>query len=278
MNISRSLLLLVLTGLLTACAGLSVEDVYQSPSFSHQDTQLTGMTWTTLSGRSRVELDNPNPFGVPISKLAAELWLDGEPWLNLGAPQLNGLAANASTELDFDWRITIPGLMERARDAYRSGAADLELRLVSTLDVPVIGSRQLDWQHAFTVPVPRAPSVRLADWRVEDLSLSNITLSLDLQITNPNRFELAAGPWTIQANASGRQVSTLSLGQVSLPADNSQTHRTKVTLDFADLGPSLINTLRSRQWPSNMTLDWRGDMASPDLGLDLPALEGEVSL
>lgn len=274
----RTLVLIPLVATLAGCAGLAIEDIYEPPTFSHDRTRLTGLDWSSLTGRSTVELHNPNPVSLPISRFEAELWLDGEPWIDLGAPQLDGLAAEASTRLDFDWDLSVSGLAERARAAYDAGEAVLELRLNPTLEVPVLGARQVDWQHSFTVPVPKAPRVRLVDWQVESLSLSEITVALDLEIDNPNRFNLSAGPWDLAVVAGDRRITSLNLDAIGLSAGEQHMQRSRVTLGFGALGPNLLTSLRSGQWPRDLSLDWQGRMSSPELGLELPSLEGRLSM
>lgn len=277
MNKWRTVLVVPAALVLAACAGLSLENAYQSPTFDHQQTRLTGLTWNSLQGRSTVELHNPNPFGLPVSKLQAGLWLEGEHWLDLETPRLDGLAGDAATVLAFDWEMSVPGLIERARAAYEAGAADLELRLVSTFDVPVLGERQVNWRHGFTQPVPKTPSVRMAGWELESLSLSQITLNLDLQLSNPNRFSLATGPWSLKATASERELSGVNLDPLSIPAGETRQHRTRLTLSTGQLGPALLHALRSGNWPESLSMEWRGQVSSPELGLDLPPLEGRVA-
>ncbi|MHA7881258.1 MAG: LEA type 2 family protein [Saccharospirillum sp.] len=264
--------------ILTGCAGFSVDDAFRQPTFDHQSTRLTGLTWTGLTGRSVIELKNPNPYGLPISQFKAQLWLADEPWIDLDSPQVSGLAANGSTAVDIGWSLAAAGLVQRISNAYQAGEAELELRLTPVFDVPVLGPRSFDFAHRFTVPIPQIPRVQLADWRVESVSFTELTLGLDLLIDNPNRFNLATSPIQLDINSGNQRLSRLGLGSLQLDSGESQRRSTEVTLSFADLGMSLVNALRTGAWPENLALDWQGGMSSPDLGLNLPALDGRVSL
>jgi hypothetical protein len=222
-------------------------------------------------------MTNSNAYRLPITEFAAQLWLDGEPWIDLGTPTLSGLAARSSTTVEFDWTVTAAGLLQRARDAYTAGEANLELRLRPTLTVPLLGARQLDWSHDFTVPVPKSPQVQLADWRIEDIGFTSVSMALDLIVTNPNRFDLATGPFDLGVTADGQNLSRMQLSGMEVGAGASKRQTTTVTLGFGGLGISVLEALRSGEWPSTLGLNWSGNMNSPDLGLDLPALTGSVS-
>ena len=273
-SLSVGLLLVILTG----CAGFSVDDAFKQPTFDHQSTRLTGLTWTGLTGSSVIQLNNPNPYNLPIAEIKAQLWLADEPWIDLDSPQITGLSANGSTSVDIGWSLAAAGLVQRISNAYQAGEAELELRLTPTYDVPVLGPRSFDFAHRFTVPVPQVPKIQLADWRVESVSLTELTLGLDLLIDNPNRFNLATSPIQLDINSGNQRLSRLGLGQLQLDSRESRRQSTQVTLSFADLGLSLVNALRTGTWPENLSLDWQGGMSSPDLGLNLPALDGRVAL
>lgn len=275
----RTLLFSVATlFVLTGCAGLGVGDVYRAPSFQHQSSQLTSLSFQQLDGRSRINIRNPNAYSLPVQSLQAELWLDGEPWLQLDSPPISGLAAGRSTTVELDWSVAVAGLLSRVSNAYEAGEVELTLHLAPTVDVPVLGPRQLQWQHAFVVPVPQLPKVQLADWRVRDASLTSLTLELDLLLDNPNRFGLDTGPIQLALRNGNAPVSAVRLDALSLAADSEQAQSTQLTLDYSDLGLTIARALTGGGWPNNLGLSWSAPLRSPDLGLDLPAFSGEVAL
>ncbi|MFG1496000.1 LEA type 2 family protein [Saccharospirillum sp. HFRX-1] len=263
---------------LAGCANLGVDEVYQSPTFQHQGSQLTALSWQQLDGRSRVIIDNPNAYSLPIQSLSAELWLNGEPWLQLDSPPISGLPAGRSTTVDLDWSLAVSGVFDRVANAYENGEVELTLHLSPTVNVPVLGSRQLQWQQAFAVPVPRLPKVQLADWRVDSINLTSVTLELDLLLDNPNRFGLSTGPVELAVRQGSTPMSAVSLSPVSMGAGEKRMQSTRLRLDYGDLGSTLISALRDGTWPSNLQLQWSAPVRSPDLGLDLPDFVGEVAL
>jgi len=263
---------------LAGCAGLGVDDVYRSPTFQYESSQLTALSWQQLDGRSRIVIENPNSYSLPIQSLRAELWLDGEPWLQLDSPAISGLPAGRSTTVDLDWSLAVSGLIDRVTDAYDNGEVELMLHLSPTVNVPVMGSRQLQWQHAFVMPVPRLPKVQLADWRVDSINLTSVTLELDLLLDNPNRFGLSTGPIELAVSQGTTPMSAVSLSPLSMGAGEKRMQSTRLRLDYGDLGSSLVSALRDGTWPSNLDLQWSAPVRSPDLGLDLPDFSGEVAL
>ncbi|PTY37386.1 hypothetical protein BGP77_12815 [Saccharospirillum sp. MSK14-1] len=263
---------------LAGCAGLGVDDVYRAPTFQHQSSQLTALSWQQLDGRSRVTITNPNAYSLPIQSLRAELWLDGEPWLQLDSPPISGLPAGRATTVNLDWSLAVSGLIDRVADAYDNGEVALMLHLSPTVDVPVLGPRQLSWEQSFTVPVPRLPTVQLADWRVDSINLTSVTVELDLLLDNPNRFGLSTGPVELAVRTGGDPISAVSLSPVSMGSGEKRMQSTRLRLDYGDLGGTFVNALRDGRWPNDLELEWRAPVRSPDLGLALPDFVGEVAL
>lgn len=274
---SRVLIFVAVLLGLAGCAGLGVEDVYRAPTFSHDGSRLTALSWQRMQGRSRILIDNPNAYRLPVTAFQAELWLDGEPWVELDSPTLDGLAAGSATTLELDWSLLVAGLADRAVDAYDAGEVELTLQLSPTLDVPVLGPRRLQWQQSFQVPVPRLPQVRLVDWRLASAGLTELSLDLDLLLDNPNRFNLATGPLQLAVRNGDAGLTSVRLEGMTLDAGEKRVQSTRLTLDYGDLGVALAQAIRSGDWPSDLNLAWSAPLRSPDLGLALPAFSGEVT-
>lgn len=263
---------------LAGCASLGLDGVYRAPEFQHQSSRLTALSWQQLDGHSSVIITNRNAYSLPIQSLRAELWLAGEPLLQLDSPAISGLAAGRATQVDLDWSLAVPNLIERAAEVYESGEVELTLLLSPTLEVPVLGSRQLQWEQSFTVPVPRLPRVQLVNWRVDSISLTSLTLNLDLLVDNPNRFGLNTGPVQLAMRQGSTPVSTIQLAPLSVSSGEKRMQSTRLRLDYGDLGRTLVTALSDGAWPSDLGLQWRAPVRSPDLGLDLPDFVGEVVL
>lgn len=260
--------------LLSGCANLSLNDVYQSPGFSYQQTRLTAVTLDDLSGQSTIQIRNSNPYRIPVSELETELWLEGEPWLTLSNAAIGGLPANGTIEAELDWALVYDELINRAAGVYQAGEANLTLRLRPTLDVPVLGPQTLNWRADFTVPIPKLPKIRLTDWSVRSLSLTEVTLALGIEVENPNVFSIATTGLGLDIDRNGRSLASLGLADRTIASEATSDQQVMLSLSVLDVGLSLANALNSGEWPQNLGLNWQGDWSSPDLAVPLPSLPG----
>lgn len=259
---------------LSGCANLSLNDVYQSPTFDYQQTSIRAVSLDDLDGRSTVRIQNSNPYRLPISRLKTELWLDGEPWLSLSNVALSGLPANDSIVADLDWTLVYGQLMSRAVSVYEAGEANLTLRMSPTLEVPVLGPRTLNWSAEFRVPIPKLPRIRLTDWSVASVTLTEIRLSLGVEVDNPNVFSIVTQGLGLSMVQDGRQLASVGLADSRIASSAKSRQQVDLSLSLLDVGFSLANALKTGQWPQSLVMNWQGDWASPDLNAALPKLPG----
>ncbi|MEJ2042263.1 MAG: hypothetical protein P8X74_12980 [Reinekea sp.] len=271
----KHLLLLPLL-LLSACANLSLTDVYRQPQFEYEKTKVTGVSLSALSGTSEVRITNTNPYSLPVSSLNAKLMLEGQEWMSLDNDAISGLSANDSTSVTFQWEMVYDQLLRRMSDVYQQGQANFTLVMEPTLNVPVLGPQTAVWQADFTVPIPKLPTLSVNDWKVSSLSFSKVELTFDLSIHNPNVFTVNTEGWKAGLKQDNRSLAALNLNDATLAAKSTSQQSLKVALSLADVGVTLANTLTKGEWPNQIALDWQGHWNTPDLGFKLPSLSGSL--
>lgn len=268
---------LVLSLLLVGCANLSLNDVYRNPSFQYQSTRISDVSFQQLNGASTVSISNPNPYQLPISSMTAELWLEGSPWLDLSNQAVGGLSASSATTVTFDWAFVFDDLLRRAADVYAAGEANFVIKLAPTFEVPLLGAQTVSWSSDFTVPVPKLPTVSLKSWQLSSVSLTKVTLAMDVLVSNPNVFGVQTRGIKLDVGTStSNSIAQLALADSNLAASGQSQQRVELSLSIIDAGLSVVSALKSGQWPDALAMNWQGDWRSPDLDFALPALSGRV--
>lgn len=268
--------IIALTMLLVGCANLSLTDVYQTPSFKYQSTRISDVSFSQLDGTSVVSIANPNPYQLPVSQLGAELWLEGSPWLALDNSAVSGLPASRSIDVEFNWALVFNQLLSRASEAYQAGEAELTVKLSPTVNVPVLGPQTLSWSSTFTVPVPKIPTVSVKSWSLSSVSLTQLSLDIDLEINNPNSFAVLTKNLKLDVGDGSRNFAQIGLSDSNIRAGGSSVQTVGLSLNLVDAGLSLFSALKAGRWPDSLAMDWQGNWSSPDLDFALPALSGLV--
>jgi LEA14-like dessication related protein len=261
---------------LTACASLSLNDVYQQPTFDYQETKITAVLLASLSAQSQVKITNTNPYPLPLSQLSAKLQLEGEDWLDLDNDAISSLPAKGSATVAFNWSLIYDQLLTRMANVYEQGEANFTLLLEPTLEVPLLGPKSVIWRSEFSVPIPKLPTLSLIDWNVSSVSLTKIELTFNLGIANPNVFAINTQGWQAGFKQNKQSLASVELSDLKLPAEGSSSQEVSVSLSLANVGMSFVSALKNGQWPSQFALDWQGEWSSPDLAFKLPSLAGKL--
>ena len=263
--------------LLSSCASLSLNDVFRAPTFRYQETKIGSVTWEELNGVSVTRITNNNPYALPISSLKTELWLEGKPWLELSNRSVSSIPASGGIDITFDWTMVFARLIEEAKPVYDKGEADFTLVMTPTFNVPLLGLQSFTFRGNFTVAVPKLPSVQVKAWRIENVSLSNLTLAMDLGIKNPNMFGIGLDDWALNVRQNGQRIADVSIADTTIRSQGETTTPVALSLSVADVGISLFNALRNKRWPDSIKLDWSGSLTSDDFKGALPPVNGRLS-
>ena len=269
-------LALLLSVALVGCANLSLNDVYQNPSFQYESTKIADVNFKHFAGDSAVRISNSNPYQLPISSLNAQLWLEGKPWVSLDNDAISGLPANGDVVVNFQWDLIFDQLLTRAINVYQAGEAEFTLTLEPTVAVPVLGPQELKWSSTFTVPVPKLPKLALKDWRLTSASFTSVALALDIEVFNPNVFSVVTDNLNLDVGKDGKSLAALKMNDASIAAAGTSVQTVELSLSILDVGLALANSFKSGTWPDALSMNWQGNWASPELDFDLPKLSGQL--
>jgi LEA14-like dessication related protein len=144
-----------------------------------------------------------------------------------------------------------------------SGTAALSSAL-GELDIPFSKSGRVD--------VPRPPGVAIRGVRVRELSLTNLSFDVDLQLTNGNRFPLPVGALAYGLRLGDGPLATGGERPLAaVPPGGSATVKIPVRLSLASAGDAIRRLVNGAAVP----VELEGNAGFGDLTFPFAA-EGEV--
>lgn len=265
----RALLPFVLV-ILVGCANLPTDVVYQNPTLSHRGTSLSQISLQAISLNTRVRVDNPNPYRLPLRSLAGEVFYQGQSLVAVKTESGLDLPAQGASETVLNWAVALPELMSVAGSAARQSSLNLELRLTATVEVPLLGLRSWQWSQPVQVPVPRPPTASVTGWAIDVESLTELVIRLGFKVTNPNSFPLASANGQVWLSQQGEPWVTASVPALSLPAGGEAETAVQLSIDASKLGLALLPLVQQRRWPEDWQVRWQGGWSNPDFDVALP--------
>ncbi|UCB53705.1 MAG: LEA type 2 family protein [Thiotrichales bacterium] len=242
------IILLLFVFVLSGCAELAKHAESVKPTARLVDTRLASIDFKQADLVFDLEIDNQNPFAINLAGLDYDLTIENHSLLSGVAAQ--GLVikpASTSTvelpvTLKFDDLSKLPGeLWKQDRFSYR-----LDTKFV--VDLPVIGNYAIPVNKTGELPVPKLPDISLKGIQVRNVGLKSAELVAQVEIDNPNSFDLSFSNFDYQLNVNQAKWGQGSIRQGgSIPQKGSSTVEIPVKLDLMSMGQTAYKLLTSKQ-------------------------------
>jgi LEA14-like dessication related protein len=235
---AATLLLLGVAG----CASLA--EVIERPSARVVGAELTELSFDRAELTFDVEVDNPNPVGVQLAGIDYELLFEEASFLRGRTAEGISIAAGARSVVRIPVGVGYTELIDSVRSLADRRETDYRLIAGVSVDVPVLGRVRLPLERTGTIPVVRAPRVRVRELRVERLGLRGADLLLRLGVENPNAFGLSLDTLDYALRVNGDLWAATRVSKsAQLAAGGETALALPLSLDFAAMGRSVRDIL-----------------------------------
>lgn len=207
---------------------------------------------------------NQNPVGLKLAGIGYNLDVEGRE-VARGATR-GGLTleprGRSSTQVD----VQVPLIQVASSLLELLGKSAVQYRGQFNLkfDTP-IGELEVPVAHSGELPLPKKPPVIIKGLRVGGLNTSGVTLVCDVDVENPNPFDLP-----IDKMALGLKVNNRELARASAPRNLKLAPRSplavpiEVKVSFADLGLSVADLVKQPRLNYAADLDFAsGPLSMP---------------
>ena len=254
--------------LVAGCASLGeLSRGIQKPQARIVGTAIETLSFEGAALRFDVEITNPNPVGIELAGFDYELVIEGEPFVSGKVDRRVGVAARGRSVVPVPVELTFQRVFDSVTRVAAQDEFAYALATGFSFDLPVLGRVRVPVSTAGTLPVVRAPRLRVSSLRVQSLSLSGASLVLAVEVENRNGFGLSlegldyafAGngqPWAAGSAARPLGLGPHALGRIDL----------SFQISFAALGRSAYQLLLGG---GPLRYELQADL---ELGTSLPVL------
>lgn len=199
-NFYKFILAVFLVTLVSACAQIDKRIDTIKPTATLLGTRLTNINFDQADLVFDLAVTNSNPFSIKLAGLDYDLKVAGNSLVS-GVTGKGIKVKKSSTSkvalpvtLKFDDLKKIPGELWNADEfAY-------QLDTSVNVKLPVIGNYAIPFSKKGELPVPKLPTVKLKDLKVSNLSLTSADLIAEIEIDNPNIFQLGLSNFNYRVN------------------------------------------------------------------------------
>ncbi len=234
-------------GLLTHCA--SLRDITQSirkPRVRITAVELEALSFSGVTLRFDVQIDNPNPIGIELSGFDYELEIEKNPFLSGEVDQKLSIAARGQSVVPIPVDLDFDQLLNTFAELAGKEEARLRLSAGFSFDLPIVGEVRIPVSSKASVPIIRVPRLEVSSLRLEHISLSGANLVLDLELENPNSFAVFIESLEYRFQVEDRDwASGLRQEAVRLPKRRPVTMEVPINLDFFAVGAAVYESIMS---------------------------------
>ena len=191
-----------------------------------------------------IAVKNKNPFSIPLSSVDYELKVGGNSLISGVTGQ--GVKIKKSTtsnialpvSLKFDDLRKIPGKL------WKQDQVSYELDTSINIKLPVIGNYAIPFSKKGELPVPKMPNIQVKDLQVKSLSFTEAEIVADIEIDNPNAFDLGLSDFNYRLDINQKTWGEGSSSKsTSIPKKGKGIISIPLKLDLLSVGKAAFDLL-----------------------------------
>lgn len=246
-SLQRSLVLFFIF-FLSSCAELAKHAETIKPTARLTGTHLANINFEQADLVFDLAVENQNPVAINLAGLNYDLKIENQSLISgVTAQGLEIKPVSTSTvqlpvTLKFDDLRKLPDeLWQKDRFVYQ-----LDTKIV--VDLPIIGNYAIPLSRSGELPVPKMPVVKVKGVKIKNLSLAAAEVVAQVEIDNPNAFDLAFSDFDYQLDINQQNWGQGSISQrSSIPQKAKGTIEIPVKLNIMSMGQTAYQLLSSKQ-------------------------------
>jgi len=212
-------------------------DVMRKPEVRIAATELEALSFSGLTLRFDIEINNPNPIGIGLSGFDYELEIEGNSFVSGAVQDKVTIAARDRSIIPLPVELGFDEIAQTVVELEGKEEAAYQLSSGFSFNLPVLGRVRVPVQTDGSFPILHPPRLQVVRLRLNEISLSGASLALDLELTNRNSFKVFVESLEYRFQVDGREwASGMRQERVRIPDNDSARLTIPIDLDFGALG------------------------------------------
>jgi LEA14-like dessication related protein len=255
------LLLLLFTMTLISCAELAKHADTIKPTAKLTGTRLANINFEQVDLVFDLAVDNKNPVSLNLAGLDYELKIENQSLVSGTTAQAIQLKASSTSPVQLPITLKFNDLKNLPGELWNKDQIAYQLISQFNVDLPVIGNYAIPVTSKGELPVPKIPDIKIKDVKVNNLSFTSADLIAQVEVSNPNDFDLGLSNLNYQLTVNQQNWGQGKINQnSSIPKKGKGLVEIPVKLNMLSAGKSAYNALVNKaameyQLTGNVTVD-----------------------
>ena len=257
----NKLLLVLFTITLIGCAELAKHADTIKPTAKVTGTRLANITFEQVDLVFDLAVENKNPITLDLAGLDYDLKIENQSLVSGVTAKAVKLQANSTSPVQLPVTLIFDDLKKLPGELWKKDKLAYDLQTKFNINLPVIGNYAIPVSKQGELPVPKTPGIKIKDVKIKNLSFTNAELVAQVEVSNPNDFDLGLSNLNYQLNVNQQNWGQGKINKSSnIPKKGKGIVEIPVKLNLLDAGKSAYNALVNKepvkyQFTGNTELD-----------------------
>lgn len=259
--IPAKILFFALLLLIAGCANLDKHIETIKPTAELLGTRLININFEQVDLVFDVAVKNNNPFSLRLDGLDYDLKVAGQSLVSGIAGKGIKVRKSSTSKVALPVTLKFDDLRKLPGKLWESDQFAYQLDTNININLPVIGNYAIPFSKKGELPVPKLPQVKLKNLKVNNLSLTSADLVAQIEIDNPNAFNLGLSKFNYKLDINQQTWGEgVGSGSSSIPKKGKGTLNIPIKLNLLSMGKTayqMINDNRQLDYQllGGITLD-----------------------
>jgi LEA14-like dessication related protein len=189
-----AILLFLAVFILAACK--TMPDLVSEPAVSFDSVSFKKISFDGIDMLARVNVENGNPFPIPLPELDWELFVADESVLKGTVESAAGqrgptLSASAVTGVDIPFTVPFENIYSAVTQLADADEAPYRVRIGARFPIPVIGEKTFAADFEGLLPLLKAPNLSFNGVKFTSLNPAKVEFVLTWSVENKNAFPVS---------------------------------------------------------------------------------------
>lgn len=232
--------------LLSGCSALQKTMDVHKPTASVTGVSIESLSTEAVTLLVDVKVTNPNAFALKTAGFDLDLLVNEHNIARVNQPDAKlSLPAKGSNSIRLPVTLTFDQVMKSVGGLADKTELNYAVEGSVAINLPVLGDFNMPVDFAGVLPVPKKPDVVFKNLNLASIGLSGVKLSVDLEVTNPNRFDVNLSDVRYQVKTEGKSLGEGKILNIDLSEGKTQHISIPLSIAMGDMGASLYRLLTS---------------------------------
>lgn len=251
---------------LSGCAELAKHAETVKPTAQLTGARLANISFDQVDLVFDLEVENKNPIELDLAGLDYDFKIEDQSLVSGVTAKAIKLKANGTSPVELPVTLKFDDLKNLPGELWNKDKLAYDLQTTFNIMLPVIGNYAIPVSKQGELPVPKIPGIKLKGVKIKNLSFTSANLVAQVEVDNPNDFDIAVRNFNYQLN-----INQVQWGQGEISKSNNIPGKGKgvidipVKLNLLSIGSAASSLLKKG---SSLEYQLKGN-ATLDTGLEL---------